>query len=1330
MSVSALILSVAFAAQAAETSRYIVELDQPAAAAAFAHEQAKQAHPSAMFDSDDPATRRYVEMLDRERSAVLARFTKRSQVAHRPVFEYRYGFNGFAIDLDPAAAADLARVDGVRAVMRDRIEYPDTYGSTATVGATAAWELPPTATGARGEGVIIGVVDTGIRHDHAAFAAIDADGYTHVNPRGRFYGVCAQAANAGYCNSKRIGVYDFSSSPNFGIDSNGHGTHTAGIATGNLRPFNLPVGASSLATRLAGVAPRANLIVYRAGVENFAQSALVMAVDQAIADGVHVLSWSLGGGSPDPWSALGDQPESPTARAVTNAVRAGIAFAASAGNNGAQAGFTTYASLPWVAAVGNTTADRRAGPAVGEFSGSAAPPAATLAGAGLSGSFGPASIVLGEQFGSAGCAQGSDPDNSATGVSNPWSGRVFNGEIVVCVRGFYARAAKIANVQRAGGGGVILVNDAEFAERLVTDSYVLPTVHLGQTDGEQLIAWVRASQGSARGRLLATEVRQSGTYGPILSDSSSTGPDLRRIGMLRPTLSAPGSSIYSAAITSAVEVPLSGTSMAAPHVAGMFALLRQRYPAEGPLVLMSALELTADPGVRADGGARPATPVEMGAGMARIDRALTAGLVLPLTMGDYERENPRLGGDPTRLNTAALYDESCIDACSFTRRVRAWRSGNWTATVDVPANAAITVQPASFSLAAGAEQELTIRVDNSDGTWAERFLNAGVVLTASDPTIPVSRLTVAVRKPLLTYPAKLATAIDRERGHVDVPVTGASPSSEVTATVRGPVIATRQVPTLAPGAASVYWVPVAAGSELRAEIAGSTATDWDLYVGRDSNGNQVAEDSEALCESIGPVSVEECRLTELPAGNYFVRILAFASANPNDSGNVHYAAIPPSEGVNLSGHATLPPVPGLDQAASLRVGYDLGGIQVGERGYASVILRRGADASSFGEVPLVLDRTAVAAETGEYLSPGVVRRFLLPAGVARERIVVDVPAGATQLQISMTGLEGNADVYLAPAAGNAIGDALPLAPPPSAAAVSAAGPTANETLTLSAPQLTPGRWYVVPRNQSSVPIAVDLRAEVVASAPTSFEYGVYYNGARDGHGVFFTRAGSAAQLVWYTYDDAGQPAWYLGFPDALAGGSAAVSTDLYHYAWVNGSAHGTRVGRATLTRQDGRLVYSWELDGRSGSEPMTLLANSACVARSGGTPVDIGGLWYEPARSGYGANLLALPGVELAVFYLYAADGQPRWVLGQGSTFGAPMTMYQYRGFCPSCAAVATTRVAAGDYARTLDPTGPGGSGPASRWSLAVNLAAPLAGAWTAADVPVQMLTTPRACTP
>lgn len=1246
--------------------------------------------------------------------------------AATPAFEYRFALNGFAIDLTPAEAAALAQMPGVARVRPDAASPPATYGSTAASGAPVVWDLPAAAGGGRGEGVVIGVIDSGINLTHPAFQAVDADGFAIQNPRGQLYGVCATASGAASCNSKRIGVYDFVPQSTGGADTDGHGSHTAGIALGNVRAHTFDFSGIGVPVRMAGVAPRANLISYRAGDGEYPESAQIMALERAIIDQVDVISWAIGGTTADPWAALSPSGEDPTARAMTNAVRAGILFAAAAGNAGTNVSLTRAANLPWIVGAGATTSDRRIGTALVDLQGTPAAPVASFPGAGRSPALPAAPVVLGAGFGSATCADGPLIDAAGSGANSPWSGRVFNGEIVVCDLGYHSLASKIANVQRAGGGGVILVNPAYSGDSLVDASYSFPTVHLGHSAGQQLKAWVQTAGASARGRIQATQVVQSASFGPILARYSSTRPENDRSGMLRPSLSAPGDAIWSAVGTGSGEVRASGTSMAAPHVAGMLALLRQRHRDESPLTLISALELTADPAVRADEGRRAATPLERGVGAARIDRAAQAGLVLPLTMADFERENPRTGGNPGRLNTAALFDESCVDRCTFVRRVRAWRAGAYNVSTQAPGGVTVSATPAQFTLPVGGEQEIRIEVDISSATWFERFAFAEVQIVASDASIPTSRLTVAVTKPLLDAPAAITASIDQDRGAIDVPLVGRSAAGEVTASVDGPVIATRLVPTLAPGEARLYPLTLSAGVSLHAEISESTATDWDLYLAHDRNENFGVDSGEIICSSLGTANVESCRVDDLPAGRYYVYPFSYASNNPTDTGVLHYAVIEP--GSSSSAHATLPSRPGLGQPANLRLAYDLAAMRPGERAYGSLSLRR-SDGSEFDRLPLKIERTAIGAEPAEFLPIGQARRVLLPVGAARERIVVDVPAGATQLQISMTGLEGNADVYLAPAAGSGIGE-VPPAPPPSAAAVSAAGPTANETLTLSAPQLTPGRWYVVPRNQSSVPIAVELRAEVAASAPTSFEYGVYYNGARDGHGVFFTRAGSAAQLVWYTYDDAGQPVWYLGFPDALAGGSAAVSTDLYRYAWVNGAAQGTRVGRATLTRQDGRLVYSWELDGRSGSEPMTLLANSACVARSGGTPVDIGGLWYEPARSGYGANLLALPGVELAVFYLYAADGQPRWVLGQGSTFGAPMTMYQYRGFCPSCAAVPTTRVAAGDYARTLDPTGPGGTGPASRWSLAVNLAAPLAGAWTAADVPVQMLTTPRACTP
>lgn len=1330
---NAALFLLALATSAASTGTpgrrtYIVELERPAAAVEFSREGAKSQGAPVRLDPSEPALRRYVGELDHERTAVLGTLSASLKRRATPRFEYRYAFNGFAIELAAQEARDLARAPGVRSVQVEKTHTLLTFGTPDMVGATAAWNSPGSNT--RGEGMVIGVIDSGTNYAHPAFAATDVDGYRHGNPRGRYYGICAPPRNAPACNDKRIGVYDFSDPAGTGGDTDGHGSHVSSIALGNARAHTASGGAAgSVATRLSGIAPRANLISYKVdGDGSVTDSSVIMALEQAILDQVDVVSYSLGYAPADPWTALQGVSQDPSNVAVTNVVRAGIAFAAAAGNDGPNTRFGGPASLPWVATVGSTTRDRAFGPALTGLTGSVSPPVPQFAGAGISTPYGPARIVLGAQFGSAECAIGSDPDLNATGISSPFAGRVFNGEIVVCDRGFHSRAAKVVNAKNAGAGGVILVNSQDQGDTYVSDAYQLPTMQIGFAAGQQLKAWVTASAGSASGRIGSYQLLQSNAFGPILSTFSSSGPDLGRIFMLRPSLTAPGQATLAASHQTTLEVAFSGTSMSTPHVAGMLALLRQGRRNETPMTLMSALELTADPGVRVNPAGRMATSIEQGAGSARIDRALQAGLVLPLTMVDFERENPRTGGDPSRLNSAALYDESCNGGCTFTRRVRAWRAGTYNASASIEAGAAIAVSPATFTLAVGQEQALTIDVDVNDPRFFERFAFGAVDVVATDASIPASRMTVSVRKPLASYPAALDFAIGADRGYIDVPMTGRSNDGEIRFRVNGPVAATRATPSLAPQASAFYWLDLASNGEVRAEITESTAGDWDLYVGVDRNNNQIADSDEYLCQSISIISVEDCRVSGAAPGRYFVRVYSYGSPNANDTGVVHFAAIPNDAGGNRRGHATGPARLALDQAFTMRLGFDVGGMHANDRAYGSVDLLRGDDGSAFAALPLLLRRTAVATPRDFYLPPGQTRRLLLPAGGDFDNMVIDVPAGAASLTVEMRGSEGNAGLYLAKAPSADIGRSLPTAPPIAAAAVSADGPDSNETLLLSAPQLTPGRWYVVARNPGSSAVAVDLTARITGAETSPFAFEVWYNPARDGHGLFFTRAGNSAQMVWYTYDDAGQPIWYLAFPDGITGTEGAVSSDLFRYVWAGGEAHGTRVGRVTLTRQSGRLVFTWEVDGLSGSEPMQLLTSSACVGASG-SAFDPSGLWFEPARSGYGANIFTRPEVDFVVLYIYGADGRARWVLGQNPAFGnSPLALYQYSGFCPGCATVPVSRRDAGIFSRTFDASS--GSGVSGHWTISANFLSPLAGAWTANNVPTQLLTNRKACNP
>src|SRR5690606_9295280 len=123
-----------------------------------------------------------------------------------PLATYQHASNGLALRLDSDEARQLATLPGVRRVSRDRRFRLATDRGPAFIGAPAIWNAA-FGTGTRGEGIVVGVIDTGINATHPSFAAVGpVDGHVHANPRGRRYGLCA--SGGGGCNDKLIGIYD------------------------------------------------------------------------------------------------------------------------------------------------------------------------------------------------------------------------------------------------------------------------------------------------------------------------------------------------------------------------------------------------------------------------------------------------------------------------------------------------------------------------------------------------------------------------------------------------------------------------------------------------------------------------------------------------------------------------------------------------------------------------------------------------------------------------------------------------------------------------------------------------------------------------------------------------------------------------------------------------------------------------------------------------------------------------------------------------------------------------------------------------------------------
>ena len=187
----------------------------------------------------------------------------------KPVYRYRNALNGFAVNITLEEADQIAVMPGVKLVRRDEIHKLETDAGPAWIGADAIWNGLSGMPEARGEGVIVAVIDSGINWKHDAFKDLGEGGvssaHDHHNPLGPgiYLGLCD--LEEVLCNDKLIGVYDFVTDlestesveqSSDGFDYDGHGSHVASIAVGNTSTALFSFGL----TTLSGVAPHDSLI--------------------------------------------------------------------------------------------------------------------------------------------------------------------------------------------------------------------------------------------------------------------------------------------------------------------------------------------------------------------------------------------------------------------------------------------------------------------------------------------------------------------------------------------------------------------------------------------------------------------------------------------------------------------------------------------------------------------------------------------------------------------------------------------------------------------------------------------------------------------------------------------------------------------------------------------------------------------------------------------------------------------------------------------------------------------------------------------------------------
>lgn len=699
----------------------------------------------------------------------------------------QHAFNGIVAELTPAEAAAFANDPSVTLV-EPYTEYAlDDEVAPSVIGANTVWE---DGTGfhraafisrgrtevsvynrrAKGEGVIVGIVDSGINFASPSFAGVEPDtGHEFKNPlgEGRYLGTCATGGvDAGRCNDKLIGGYDFvcgapanlcgtaniAEEPGFG-DTNSHGSHTAGTTAGNTRTTTFRGNSITL----SGIAPRANVIAYDACYTNTATGqglcpnvSTLASINQAIADGVDVINYSIGGGA-QPWSEAISQ-------AFLAATDAGIFVSASAGNSGPNPS-TNGHSQPWVMTVAAAQSGRSGYEFTLNTSGAGVPAnlSQILLNAGSGGVELTTSIpssVLRAGPGFTGAADGCT-------ASGAYPSGFFSNRIALVRRGTCAFTEKAANAAAAGARAVIIVNNTTGGIAPSVPGATVPVFGMAQDSGVALQALTVSNPAlAATVPFPATQIANTQDQ---LAAFSSRGP--AAFSVLKPDITGHGVNILepvacanAAQWTTAACVQtigfLSGTSMSSPQVAGSGALLRQLFPTWTPAEIKSALMMTARQGVLNETGG-VATPFQAGAGRVQVDAAAKAGLVLDEQRADYTAANPALGGDVSALNLASLTNRGCsTTSCTFTRTFRSTRGTFQTFSLAL-SGVSGTVSTPVFTIAPFGTQTVTVTVNTAgqpaDGTY--RFGTLALTSTGDDASTrsPTLRLpiAVAVRNPEL-----------------------------------------------------------------------------------------------------------------------------------------------------------------------------------------------------------------------------------------------------------------------------------------------------------------------------------------------------------------------------------------------------------------------------------------------------------------------------------------------------------------------------------------------------------------------------------------------------
>ncbi|GMP88492.1 hypothetical protein CsSME_00040465 [Camellia sinensis var. sinensis] len=507
--------------------------------------------------------------------------------------------------------------------------------------------------------VIVAMIDTGVWPESKSF---NDEGLGPVPPK--FKGECTTGQNftLSNCNRKIIGARFYSKgyeaehgplelsnqlffrSPR---DADGHGTHTASTVAGAI-VVNATYPRITVGTARGG-ATSARLAIYKACWFNLCSDADILAAfDDAINDGVDIISFSIGPSPPQP-SYFQDA----NSIGSFHAFHRGILVSGSAGNSAFSSTATNVA--PWIITVAASSIDREF--RVYVYLGNSK----ILKGFGLNPLKMESYSVL--IAGSAAAAPGVTSTNASFCKNNTLDPTLIKGKIVVCGLESFTddRSAKAVVIRQGGGVGMILIDPLV---KHVSFQYVIPATAIGQEEAQQLQAYMTTEKNPIATIKLTSTVLFT-KPAPQMAVFSSMGPNIITPDIIKPDITAPGLNILAAwspvstTTTGGRNVDfniISGTSMSCPHVSAVAAIIKSVHPSWSPAAIKSAIMTTAtildNTGKLIERdlqGGTPTTPFDYGSGQINPVAAVDPGLIYDFDSNDIIDFLCSTGSTPSQM---------------------------------------------------------------------------------------------------------------------------------------------------------------------------------------------------------------------------------------------------------------------------------------------------------------------------------------------------------------------------------------------------------------------------------------------------------------------------------------------------------------------------------------------------------------------------------------------------------------------------------------------------------------------------------------------------------